>query len=58
VGWIMTIVLGALGALAGGYVAGMLGVTNTAVVWVIAIVAAIVLLFLWEAIRAKRPRPA
>ena len=58
VGWIMTIVLGALGALAGGYVAGVLGVTNTALVWVIAILAAIVLLFLWEAIRAKRPRTA
>ena len=58
VGWIMTIVLGALGALAGGYVAGALGVTNTAMVWGIAIVAAIVLLFLWEAIRARRPRTA
>jgi uncharacterized membrane protein YeaQ/YmgE (transglycosylase-associated protein family) len=58
VGWIMTIVLGALGALGGGYVAGMLGVTNTVVVWVIAILAAIVLLFLWEAVRGKRPRTA
>ena len=58
IGWIMTIVLGALGALAGGYVAGVLGVTNTALVWVIAILAAIVLLFLWEMIRAKRPRTA
>ena len=58
IGWIMTIVLGALGALAGGYIAGMLGVTNTALVWVVAILAAIVLLFVWEAIRAKRPRMA
>ena len=58
IGWIMTIVLGALGALAGGYIAGMLGVTNTALVWVVAILAAIVLLFLWEAIRARRPRTA
>ena len=58
IGWIMTIVLGALGALAGGYIAGMLGVTNTALVWVVAILAAIVLLFLWEAIRSKRPRTA
>ena len=58
VGWIMTIVLGALGALTGGYIAGMLGVTNTALVWVVAILAAIVLLFLWEAIRSKRPRTA
>jgi len=52
----MTIVLGALGALAGGYLAGMLGVGNRMLVWVIAIVAAIVLLFLWEAVRGKRPR--
>ena len=54
----MTIVLGALGALAGGYIAGMLGVTNTALVWVVAILAAIVLLFLYEAMRGKKPKPA
>lgn len=58
VGWIMTILLGALGAAAGGYIAGMLNVTNRALVWVIAILAAIVLLFLWEAIRGKKPRVA
>jgi len=57
VGWIMTIVLGALGAAAGGYIAGMLGITSTMLVWVVAILAAIVLLFLWEAIRGKRPAP-
>ena len=55
IGWIMTIVLGALGAFAGGYLAGMLGVTNRMLVWVVAILAAIVLVFLWEAIRGKRP---
>ena len=58
VGWIMTIVLGALGAAAGGYIAGMLNVANRALVWVIAILAAIVLLFLWEAVRGKKPRAA
>lgn len=58
VGWIMTIVLGAAGAAIGGYVAGMLQVSNRALVWAIAIVAAIVLLFLWEAVRGKKPRPA
>jgi len=58
VGWIMTILLGALGAAAGGYIAGMLGITSTMLVWVVAILAAIVLLFLWEAIRGKRPRTA
>jgi len=57
-GWIMTILLGALGAAAGGYIAGMLGITSTMLVWVVAILAAIVLLFLWEAIRGKRPRTA
>ncbi|MCC8363946.1 GlsB/YeaQ/YmgE family stress response membrane protein [Lysobacter sp. A6] len=58
VGWIMTIVLGAAGAAIGGYVAGMLQVSNRALVWAIAIVAAIVLLFLWEAVRGKKARPA
>ena len=58
VGWIMTIVLGALGAAAGGYIAGMLAITNMMLVWAIAILAAIVLLFLWEAIRGRRPRTA
>lgn len=58
VGWFMTIVLGALAGLAGGYLAGMLGVTNRALVWAIAIVAAIVLLFVYETIRRKTPKPA
>jgi len=58
VGWIMTIVLGALGAWLGSYVAGMLGMTSTLMLWVIAIVAAIVLLFVYEALRRKTPRPA
>jgi uncharacterized membrane protein YeaQ/YmgE (transglycosylase-associated protein family) len=58
VGWIMTIVLGALGAAIGGYVAGMLQVTSTWMVWAIAILAAVVLLFLWEAIRGKKTRAA
>jgi uncharacterized membrane protein YeaQ/YmgE (transglycosylase-associated protein family) len=53
-GWILTIVLGILGAVIGGYVAGMLGITSTVLVWVIAIVAAIVLLFVYEAVRKKK----
>ena len=57
IGWIMTIVLGALGALAGSYIAGMLGVTGL-LVWAVAILAAIVLLLLWEAIRVRRTRTA
>ena len=42
-GWILTILLGIAGAFIGGYLAPMLGVGNRVVVWVIAIVAAIVL---------------
>jgi len=52
-GWILTILLGIAGAFIGGYLAPMLGVTNRVVVWVIAIVAAIVLLFLYEMLRRK-----
>ncbi len=51
-GWIMTIVLGIVGAVVGGYVSGMLGVTGI-LVWVIAILAAVVLLFIYEAARKK-----
>ena len=58
VGWIMTIVLGILGAVAGGYLAGVFGIASGWVVWVIAILAAIVLLFLYEAMRGKKARPA
>ena len=54
IGWILTIVLGILGAVIGGYVAGMLGITSTVLIWVIAIAAAIVLLFVYEAVRKKK----
>ena len=53
-GWIMTIVIGIVGAVIGGQLAPVLGVTNRFMIWVIAIVAAIVLLFLYEMIRKKR----
>ena len=52
-GCIVTVVLGIAGAFIGGYVAPMLGVSNRVVVWVIAIVAAIVLLALYEMLRKK-----
>ena len=54
IGWILTIVLGILGAVVGGYVSGMLGITSTVLVWVIAIAASIVLLFVYEAVRKKK----
>jgi uncharacterized membrane protein YeaQ/YmgE (transglycosylase-associated protein family) len=53
-GWILTILLGIAGAVVGGYLSGMLGVTNRLLVWVIAIVAAIVLLFIYEMLRKKK----
>ena len=55
-GWIMTIIVGIVGAIIGGQLAVMLGLTSTLMMWVIAIVAAIVLLFVYEAVRRKRPR--
>jgi uncharacterized membrane protein YeaQ/YmgE (transglycosylase-associated protein family) len=55
VGWIMTIVLGILGAVAGGWASTQFGLGG-AMTWVAAIVAAIVLLFIWEALRRKTPR--
>lgn len=53
-GWILTIVLGIVGAVIGGQLSVMLGITSTVMMWVIAIVAAIVLLFVYEAVRRKK----
>lgn len=53
-GWILTILLGIAGAVVGGYLSGMLGVTSRFLVWVIAILAAIVLLFIYEMLRKKK----
>lgn len=53
-GWILTILLGVVGAwLGGGIIATALGLTNSLLIWAVAIVTAIVLLFLYEAIRSK-----
>ena len=54
-GWIMTIVLGVLGAFVGGWASTNFGIESTLLKWVIAIAAAIVLLFVYEALRRKRP---
>ena len=53
-GWILTIVLGIVGAVIGGQLSTMLGISNTILQWVIAIVAAIILLFVYEALRKKK----
>jgi len=55
-GWIMTILLGIVGAVIGGQLAPVLGITNRFMMWVIAILAAIILLFICEAMRRRRPR--
>lgn len=52
-GWILTIILGIAGAWAGGYIAGAMGLTSGAMGFVVSIVCAIVLLFLYEMVRAK-----
>lgn len=57
-GWILTILLGIVGALVGSKVAAVLGLTTTVMVWVCAIVAAIILIFVYEAVRRKTAKAA
>ena len=57
-GWILTILLGIAGAFVGSQLAAMLNLTSTIMVWVCAILAAIVLLFLYEAVRRKTAKAA
>ena len=56
-GWILTIILGIAGAWVGGYVAGMMGLSSGLLGFVVSIVCAIVLLFLYEMVRAKTAKP-
>lgn len=53
-GWIMTIVLGVLGAIVGGWAAASFGLGGV-MTWVVAIAASILLLFIYEAARKKKP---
>lgn len=53
-GWILTIVLGIVGAVIGGQLSVRLGITSTLMMWAIAIAAAIVLLFVYEAVSKKK----
>lgn len=53
IGWILTILLGIAGAVIGGWAASNYGLSRL-LTWVVAILAAIVLLFLFEAMRRKR----
>ena len=52
-GWIMTIVLGIVGTVVGGYISDMLHITSSLMQWAVAIGAAIVLLAIYEAARKK-----
>jgi uncharacterized membrane protein YeaQ/YmgE (transglycosylase-associated protein family) len=52
-GWIMTIVIGIAGAVAGSYLTPMLGVTGQYAGYAAAVVCAILLLFLYEMVRRK-----
>lgn len=53
-GWIMTILLGVIGAVVGGWAASTFGL-GSIMTWVVALLAAIILLFVYEAMRNKRP---
>jgi uncharacterized membrane protein YeaQ/YmgE (transglycosylase-associated protein family) len=57
-GWILTILLGIAGALVGTKLAVLLNLTSTLMMWVCAIGAAIVLLFIYEALRKKTAKAA
>jgi len=52
-GWIMTILLGIVGAVIGGWASSNFGLGGI-MTWVVAILAAIVLLFVYEAMRKKK----
>lgn len=55
-GWIMTIVLGIVGAMLGGFIAGLVGINAdggfTGLIF--SVVGAIILLFIYEMIMSKR----
>ncbi|KAA0939135.1 GlsB/YeaQ/YmgE family stress response membrane protein [Psychrobacter sp. ANT_H59] len=55
-GWIMTIVLGVVGAMLGGFVAGLIGINAdggfTGLIF--SVIGAIILLFIYEMIMSKR----
>lgn len=55
-GWIMTILLGVLGALLAGYVGRAMGFYQAGepVGWIASIIGAIVLLFIYDVVRRKR----
>jgi len=55
-GWIMTIVLGIVGAMLGGFIAGLIGIDADGgfIGLIFSVIGAIILLFLYEMIVTKR----
>lgn len=53
-GWILTILLGIAGAWIGSYIAPMLGISGGMTGFIVSIVCAIGLLFLFELVRKKK----
>lgn len=54
-GWVVTIVLGIAGSWIGSYIAPMLGLGGGMTGFLVSIAVAVGLLFLFEALRKKRP---
>ena len=52
-GWIMTIVLGIAGAVAGSYLTGIFGMNGRYAGYAVSLVCAVLLLFLYEMVRSK-----
>ncbi|MGN6512710.1 MAG: GlsB/YeaQ/YmgE family stress response membrane protein [Lysobacteraceae bacterium] len=52
-GWILTIILGIAGAVVGNYLSTTFGVAGRYAQWGVAVVCAILLLFLYEMVRRK-----
>ncbi len=57
-GWILTILLGIVGAWIGGYVSGALGIGNRFLGFAVSIACAVLLLFVYEMVRKKTPKSA
>ena len=55
-GWIMTIVLGIVGAMLGGFIASLIGINTDGgfIGLIFSVIGAIILLFLYEMIMSKR----
>ncbi|MGX8221151.1 GlsB/YeaQ/YmgE family stress response membrane protein [Psychrobacter celer] len=55
-GWIMTIILGIVGAMLGGFIAGLIGIDADGgfIGLIFSVIGAIILLFLYEMIVTKR----